>query len=269
MPGYRHGIHGLSPGLEDTRVWKMYRRDCLEMFFLGLFSLYFFFAFIFCTEVLPGVWDTEPGFVQCLCSSKQTQRTEKRGGRKWRKYAHLQPNIKESVRRRGFGNEFLRTNDLRSVEGSPSPYSSSFFPSSSSPLPLGGSSRGGFTACRALSSGWGIHPSAHLSCPHWFSSGTWLEPLCFSVWAVDMQCWLPAGWTAPGPRPHSRSVSSFPSFPPFSSPLPSPPRWWKSSSHFPGLLKGEQEQLQDPISAFPILQSVEIPLWGNGVSDWL
>lgn len=56
MPGYRHGIHGLSPGLEDTRVWKMYRRDCLEMFFLGLFSLYFFFClYILHRSVARGV----------------------------------------------------------------------------------------------------------------------------------------------------------------------------------------------------------------------
>lgn len=116
---------------------------------------------------------------------------------------------------------------------------------------------------------------AQLDHPCSFSTGTWLEPLCFSVWAWTSSagCQL-AGQPHPGPLPYSRSVSSllFPFFLFFFPLLLLSPRLWKSSSDFPGLLSGEKDGgtfTPPPTSAFPVLPDVETPRWGDGVSSRL
>lgn len=95
--------------------------------------------------------------------------------------------------------------------------------------------------------------------------------------ALPAASWL-AGRPHPGPLPYSLSVStllspSFIFFFPFLSPLPYPPRLWKSSSDFPGLLNGEKAEgtlAPSPTSAFPVLLGLETPQeGGDGVSSQL
>lgn len=148
-------------------------------------------------------------------------------------------------------------------------------------LSLAGSCRASQCCCD-LSAGRGIRSVVHLDRPCSFSTGTWLELLCFSVWAWTSSaiCQLASG-PHPGPLSYSHSVSTllFPSlflfaffFFPFLSPLPYPPRLWKSSSDFPGLLNREKAEgtlVTSPTSAFPALPGVETPQKGDGVSSQL
>lgn len=119
----------------------------------AFFSFLFFFAFMLCTEVLPGC--ERQSLALCNVCAVQNKPSKLRKGEGENGENMHAPNQKQrkSVGKRRFGNEFLSTNELRCLGGSPSPCSSSFFPATSSPLPLGGSCRGGFAASRALSSG--------------------------------------------------------------------------------------------------------------------
>lgn len=122
------------------------------------------------------------------------------------------------------------------------------FPALFHPSPsLAGSRRA--SPCRCdLSAGRGIRSLVHLDHPCSFSTGTWLEPLCFSVWAwtSSASCQLAgrsaASWPAPLQPLRLNFAFSFFYFIffPFLSPLPYPPRLWKSSSDFPGLLNGKR-----------------------------
>lgn len=215
------------------------------------------------------VRETELSIVQCLCSlkqRKQTQRAEKKGGE------YPPPNNRKQRRvegREGLGISFSAQMSW-GVCGSPSLHLIV--------LPCHFISVPRRLLQRRLRYllwfivGWGICPLAHLDCPRWFSTGTWLEPLCFSVWAADMLYRLPAGRPAPWPIPCTAFLSLLCFSLLFFFPLSSPPWWWKSRSDFPGLRKGEQAWGADalpPISAFPILCGMETLLWGNGVSNRL
>lgn len=80
-------------------------------------------------------------------------------------------------------------------------------------LSLAGSCRASQCCCD-LSAGRGIRSVVHLDRPCSFSTGTWLELLCFSVWAWTSSaiCQLASG-PHPGPLSYSHSVSTllFPS----------------------------------------------------------
>lgn len=155
------------------------------------------------------------------------------------------------------------------------------FPALFHPSPSLAGSRWASPCCCDLSAGRGIRSLVHLDHPCSFSTGTWLEPLCFSVWAwtSSASCQLAgrsaASWPAPLQPLRLNFAFSFFYFIffPFLSPLSYPPRLWKSSSDFPGLLNGEKAEgtlAPSPTSAFPVLLGLETPQeGGDGVSSQL
>lgn len=93
-------------------------------------------------------------------------------------------------------------------------------------------------------------------------------PLFFSLGcghAVLAASWMNGTW----PVSSQPLRLFFPFIPPLLLSPPFSPSVMEKQFRFSRFTEKEQEQLQHPISAFPILHSMEIPLWGNGVSDWL
>lgn len=178
-------------------------------------------------------WGMELSIVQCVHGSKQTEQTQQAEKIKIKKQISPPEQPKTSSERWGKsqGLEISVSAQMKwGVEGSPSlsappcplPAVSCPLPSSTPCCPSVAPAEPLAATCY-LSAGWGLGSLAQLDHPRSFSTGTWLEPLCFSVWAWTSSagCQL-AGQPHPGPLPYSRSVSSL-LFPFFSVFFFSPP----------------------------------------------